>query len=115
MTDLICLDRFAKPGEKRAAVKLVNAALDAGFAVSVNDGEETTVRLTRDRGTILEALCTTGHDRLICYRFDEAAQPQYQRAGVLLLVWGNDPDGSELIADHTDNAAMNELVAKVQP
>ena len=33
--------------------------------------------------------------------------------GSLLLVWGNDPDGSELVADYTDNPLIDGIWRRV--
>ena len=33
--------------------------------------------------------------------------------GSMLLVWGNDPDGSELVADYTDTPLIDEIWREV--
>lgn len=117
MTDTttgISLDRYATAGEARRARKLVRDALARGYCVSVNDGEETTVKLSRDFATITEALCTTGEDTLTMHRWIDQGEGMGFAAspvGGFWLIYGNDADGSELIADHTDNAACGELAA----
>jgi hypothetical protein len=103
-----CIHEYATIGEARIARKLVKAALDADYSLSVYDGEEWTVKRAWRMKTVLEALATTGEDTLcIC---DEEGTPY----GSFYLVWGNAEDGSELIADHTDNVACNDLVALVE-
>lgn len=99
------LTRYAQAGEAKRARALVRAILAKGHAVSVNDGQEETVTRSRSFAKIEEALCTTGEDVLTVHD-DEGA-----RLGFFLLIFGNDPDGSELIADHTDNAYCGELAA----
>lgn len=105
----IDLDRHAQPGEAKMARALVRTALAKGYAVSVNDGEETTVTRSTDRDAILAALASTDADCLTIHRADFNNASGHHVAGSLYLVWGNEPDGSELIADHTDNPAMQWL------
>ena len=95
-------------GERRTATRLVAAALAAGYAVSVYDGEEYTVKRSRKSKEILAALATTGEDALVI------RDATGERLGVLSLIWGNDPSGEELIADHTDNDAMDALYRAAQ-
>ena len=56
------LTQYATPGEQRLAKKLVQAALNDGYTVSVSDGGEWTVRKSRDFQEIIDALATTGID-----------------------------------------------------
>ena len=95
-------------GERRTATRLVAAALAAGYTVSVYDGEEYTVKRSRKSTEILEALATTGEDVLVIR--DSAGE----RLGVLSLIWGNEESGECLIADHTDNDAMEALYQAAQ-
>ena len=94
-------------GERHIARNLVSAILKRGGVISVNDGEEWTVRRSPESRKILEALATTGEDTLRWY--DEAGN----RVASFLLVWGNDDDGSELIADHTDNDEAEDVYSEV--
>ena len=101
------LSKYATTGEARAARKLIRAALAEGWAISVNDGYETTVtRSTREK-EIFDAMCSTGED-VITIHLQSGT-----RGGVFWLIYGNDEDGSELIADHTDNENCERLVAAV--
>lgn len=103
------LANYATTGEARAARRLIRAALAEGWAISVNDGEETTVtRSTRER-EILDALCTTGEDCVTIHL------QSGKRGGVFWLIYGNADDGSELIADHSDNENCERLYAAVYP
>ena len=90
-------------GERRTATRLVAAALAAGYTVSVYDGEEYTVKRSRESKKILEALASTEMDTLVIR--DSAGE----RVGSLVLIWGNDETGEELIADHTDNPEIEAL------
>jgi len=108
MTQAYDLDLFATKGEAVVAKRLVRIALDRGFVISVHDGEEWTVEQSRDRNEILPALATTGEDIIRLYKDGE-------RAGFFLLVYGNAEDGSELIADHADNAACLSIWSEVYP
>jgi hypothetical protein len=103
-----CIHEYATIGEARVARKLVKAALDAGYTVSVYDGEEWTVKRARRMKTVMDALATTGEDTLRIR--DADGNP----CGSFYLVWGNADDGSELISDHTDNDACNALASIVE-
>ena len=103
MTELaISLDRYAGKAEAVVARRLVRKALELGYAISVNDGGEWTVKKSTDRMTVLEALATTGGDTLV-FRNAEG-----EKLGAMVLLYQNGP-GDELIADYSDNEAMNEL------
>ena len=89
----------ATKGERRMARRVVMAALEDGRTVSVNDGEAYTVKRSRNILQILNALATTGEDVLRIRAADGT------HLGVVVLVWGNDPDGDELVQDYS--ASLN--------
>ena len=98
-----CLSQYATAGEARVARKLIRAALARELSISVNDGEETTVRRSRNYREIVDALATTGADYLTMFA------PTGDRVGTFTLIYGNDPSGDELIADHTDNTICENM------
>lgn len=98
------LDNYAPESAKRIAVALVDAALAAGYSLGVYDGEETTVRHSRDRQEVLEALASTDRDHLRFYR------PDATKAGFVLLIWEN---GDDAASDWSDNDETNALVMPV--
>jgi hypothetical protein len=91
----------ASQAEAAAARKLVKLALSRGFFVSVNDGEEWTVKYSNKATEILAALDTTGQDYLTFRDADK------NKLGTMFLVWGN--SAPELIADYSANDAMESL------
>lgn len=93
---------FASPAERTAARKLVSAALQAGYKISVNDGEEWVVRNSTNSIEVLEALCSTGSDTL------RMSLPDGTFIATFWLVWGN--GGEELVADFSDNATARTLM-----
>lgn len=95
--------QYTTAGERNVARRLIRAALNAGYTISVNDGEEMTVKRASKLKTIEDALCTTGEDTLQLYAADPSKTVGWFGAGRFYLVWGNAADGSELISDHTDN------------
>lgn len=97
------LSEFATKGEARVARRLVRAMLARELSISVNDGEEWTVKRSRNYRTIIDALATTGEDTIRAYA------PTGDSMGTFWLVYGNDEDGSELISDHTDNEFCDRL------
>ena len=90
-------------GERRVVTRLLAAAFSRGYTISVNDGEEWTVKNSSSSDEITAALATTGGDTLLI-RSDEGI------IGRIYLVWGNEADGSELIADYTDTLLIAQLV-----
>ena len=94
-------------GERRVVTRLLAAAFSRGYTISVNDGEEWTVKNSSSSDEITAALATTGGDTLLI-RSDEGI------IGRIYLVWGNDADGSELIADYTDTLLIAQLVRHVE-
>lgn len=95
------LPDYVRDEERRLAEALVDSALAKGYAVSVFDGMETTLRRSSDRAAILEAMASTDADTL---RFHDAAKGYL---GWVRLIWGN---GRDLFADWTDLPLVNELV-----
>jgi hypothetical protein len=85
--------------EARIAESVVDAALALGYQISVNDGEETTLRRSVDRKAILNALRTTDQDFLF---FSKGTQ----NFGFIWLVWGN---GEDLISDCTSSDEIQEI------
>lgn len=108
------LTQYATKGEGAVARRLVKAALAAGYAISVNDGEEWTVKRSTKAKQILDALASTGEDTLRLTAADPSQTVGWHNAGTFWLLYGNAEDGSELIADHTDNEICNDLVALVE-
>ena len=96
--------RTATDGERRIIARLLTAAFQNSYSVSVFDGEVWTVKSTTKRHKVLEALATTGEDAL---RFRD---PDGNVVGHVYLVWGNDPSGEELIYDYTNNVSIGQLV-----
>lgn len=95
--------------EIRACRKLVKAILATGKAISVYDGEEWAVKFSTKFSDIIDALGNTDTDSII------VRDAEKNLVGRFYLVWGNDPDGSELIADHSDNAYCNYIYSEVYP
>ena len=79
--------------ESAIAMAIVNGALSEGFTVSVNDGEEWTLKRSTDKTAIEAALFTTDED-LILLR-DKAGE----KAGWFRLIYGN--DGYDVVNDYT--------------
>lgn len=95
-------------GERATAQALIRAILTTGHTISVWDGGATTLRYAKSPQTILQSLCTTEEDVLRLH--DASRRP----VGFFRLIYGNDPDGSELIADHSDNALCESIAAALE-
>lgn len=91
--------------EKDKARELVREILAEGLGVKVDNGEELSGKLI-DAAEIEAWLGATDMETLILYRGDT-------RVGSMLLVWGNDPEGSELVCDYTDNPLIDGIWRRV--
>jgi|WetSurMetagenome_2_1015567.scaffolds.fasta_scaffold576077_2 hypothetical protein len=90
---------------------LVKAGLAAGYTVGVNDGEEWTVRHSRNRAEIMEALFSTDADTI---RFrNPNATPHAPKVADFDLIYGN--SGYDVISDYTANDEAEALIAAIQP
>lgn len=93
----------ATAGERKFARRLIAEILGTGNLISVHDGEEWAIRLSADRSAIEAELAHTDQD------YVHVSTPDACGVGGFDLIWGNDPDGSELIADHSDNTYCNAI------
>lgn len=103
---------YLTDGERKAARKLVRAARAAGYLVSVWEGEDWAIRRSDKESDILQALGSTGQDRLDFIQPAASDTGKVTRAGWALLIYGNDPDGSELVADCSDNEITSQILAQ---
>lgn len=95
-------------GERRTITRLLAAAFRNRYTISVNDGEEWTVKNSRSSDEICAALATTGEDILLIRNRTGMS------LGRIYLVWGNAEDGAELIADYNDEPEINRLVSNAR-
>jgi len=96
--------------ERRIAKASAQGLIDAGYSVSVFDGEEVAQAPTKDINKIMAALFSTDEDWLFAHDGD-------RRVGYVMLVYGN--DGWDVMADYNTNletalAAANELADKLE-
>lgn len=107
-TATICLDKYASAAEAATARKLVDVILARGYAISVSDGAEWTVKRSTDKDVIIEALATTGEDCIVMRNADG------EKLGSFWLVY-QDGEGDELIADCSANAETDSVYREVIP
>jgi hypothetical protein len=81
--------------ERRIVKTAVKALIEAGFTVSVNDGEEIVLTDSIDAKAIEAAMFSTDQDQLHVTRTSDGLR------GWVLLIYGN--DGHDVIADNTVN------------
>lgn len=86
--------------EARIAESLVDAGLALGYAITVNDGEQTTLRRSTDRATILNHFRTTDQNTMW---FTKDGVP----IGFIWLIWGNEED---LISDGTARDEIEAII-----
>lgn len=82
--------------ERQVVRAAVDGLIDAGYVVSVFDGEEYPVKRSRDAEAIMKELFACDEEWLIAGRIDE--EGKHHRVGSVYLVYGN--DGWDVIADN---------------
>ena len=97
------------------ARRVVTALLEAGYLLSVWNGEETTVKHGNDRAVLISALMTTDEDRILVYHTDCM---EYGSIGWVYLVYGN--DGWDVVSDYTTNLEdvlkpVFDLIDQIEP
>jgi hypothetical protein len=88
--------RIRQRVERSIARKVIGALLRAGYTISVNDGEETTLKCSSQRREIFAAMFTTDEDRLLVH-----ADGEEDSFGWVRFIYGN--DGWDVINDYTTN------------
>ena len=93
--------------ERRICTALIKQVLADGNALSVFDGEEWTVKSSRDEKLIRAALFTTESDELVVRDVDN------NRLGWFQLTYGN--DGYDVIGDYTANEYCQSVYDRLEP
>jgi len=91
-------------GEQAVARRLVKSALKMGYQISVHDGGSKWSPKFITFGAVWVWLGEMDEDQILLFDASD------NLVGWIFLVWGNEPDGSELIADHTSNDAIAAVV-----
>ncbi len=99
------LTKYASADEAKVARKLVKHLIKQGLTISVNDGEETTVKRSTKAKQVIDALATTGEDTLIIHT------KGLRRVGTIYMIYNNGETSP--IADHTATDEMGELLAPI--
>lgn len=95
--------------ERQIIDAILDAALGRGFVVSIYDGEEWALTGSDSRPAIAANVGATGYTTL---RFrDPSNRDSLQRAGVVGSVYLVHGNGSDVIADYSDNADIAALLA----
>lgn len=85
--------------EQQIARAATTGIVDAGFRVSVNDGEATVLVRSDNVKAILAAMFSTDSDTLHAYAPPEEPGGQWKRIGFVEFIYGN--DGWDVIADNS--------------
>lgn len=92
--------------ERDIVDRLIRAALDRGYLISVHDGEEyTAVKRSADYEAITAEVAATDETIFVIRTADHV------RLGSVTLIHGNDAD---VISDYTDNAELAALILWVE-
>ena len=104
--------------ERDVALRVVQTALDAGYTVKHDYGDDADITVLRsgdDPERIGGALGCSEEDWLHLYRPDGSFPDGSfigSFVGSIYLLWGNAEDGSELICDHTANPETEAVANK---
>lgn len=79
--------------ERKIAIALIESALKAGFAITVNDGEEDVLKDSISKHAVLKSMFTTDDDTLYLRK------PGATKYSWVKFVYGN--DGYDVISDYT--------------
>jgi hypothetical protein len=88
--------------EKAIARKTIEVMVDAGYFVSVYDGEAIACKYTQNVDEALAAMMSVDEEHLNVAKLNEAVGPNekpYRRIGNVFFVYGN--DGYDVINDHS--------------
>lgn len=92
-------------GEFAVLGRFIGTAIKSGLVVSVFDGEEWAVKKSHNPKEILDAATSVEEAQLVLRQAEDG-----KKVGWALVIWGNASDGSELVADYSDNEFMRRLV-----
>jgi hypothetical protein len=88
--------------ERKIVVQAITDLLKAGFAITVNDGEDDVVEDSLDHNEVLDAMFSTDEDYLIVRK-----SPYVGSYGWVRFIYGN--DGPDVINDYTTK--LEEVLA----
>jgi hypothetical protein len=88
---------------EQIANALVDNAVNDGFLISINNGEQTVVNRSRNGAEIIKAMFRTDMDTL-------TLNIEERRVGTITLTYDNEGNGLDVIGDHTDIPHINRLV-----
>ena len=92
--------------EKQVTIELIESILSTNVSVSVNDGEEWTLKRSTDKVEILKALNSTESD-LLRIRCAETGE----RVGWISLIWDNNYyQPAAVICNHAANDYIDSIV-----
>lgn len=93
--------------------RVVTVLIDAGYLLTVHDGEEATLKYNKDVNQIVGALMTTDEDRLYVFQ-----KVRGTCIGWVQFVYGN--DGWDVVSDYTTNLEdvlrpVFDLIGEIEP
>lgn len=91
--------------ELRIVRKCAEDAIAMGYFVSVNDGEETTVKRSKDIDVIMAACLSTDEDYLI---FHAKENGEFKKLGWARFIYGNVQD---VLSDYSANDITGQIVS----
>jgi hypothetical protein len=95
--------------ERPIARRLVATCLEAGYVISVFDGEEFAIKKSDNKSEIHKAMFSTDCDVLHIWSAIQPLDSKRKRIGTITLIYGNLED---VISDYSDNDIIDGLVKK---
>lgn len=111
-------DSMMKKVERMIARRVILDALQAGYALNVNNGGDSheLPSVSRDAEAVLAAMFATDDEHLLVYKLvhdpkypDDRAMDSWKHIGWVYFIYGNGNDGLDVICDHSTN--MEAVVA----
>ena len=97
--------------ERQIITQLLNLLIDAGYSLSVWDGESYAIINSRSVDDTLAQMGLTGRDTLQVSKPD-ASDPYGDDGQDILLIYGN--DGHDVIADDNVEPMLNRILDEVE-
>lgn len=94
--------------EKKIAKAIIKTMRKAGYSISIFEGEDYSIRRSKNKADILEAMFSTDEDRIDLYKKD-ALDGTVKRHGWIMMIYGN--DGYDVVNDYTTN--LEELMKPI--
>lgn len=92
--------------ETQIASMIIESIISSGYTLRIHDGESWASSVYDSKEQHLASIMSTDEDSIVVFNPDTK-----KRVGRIELVYGN--GGYDVIADHTDNIEINDILSEV--